>query len=506
MKVKEKKLEDGFVQLNATATAAEVDRAFDTAEAGFARRLGLRPDPNKTAAQAIAEKLSISDVDSVIRPQALDTLVPFALDARNIIPESLPQPESSEQLTRGKPYSFRVKVKLKPVFELSSYDPVEITVPPFEFDESLVDKRINGMLHVYPEFKAVDPHPVQAGDSCFIKLEASVDGKRVDNLCTDGRTLSLGQGFMPEDFERQVVGMEVGETKSFEFEGPNWDDFGETNSTYSCTVTVLEIQEETYPELTDEWVKRTMPMYDGIDALRKEVRSSTMAEMRHQYDLQVESVAQAELAERFQGSISNEAYELTARNIDQTFRTQIAQTGENFDEFVKQQGGEQNYNIGLMMQARQTLRADYALDALFSARGRPAICREQIPRGARQDNGPQGRGQGQERIATGSSRASAMSEAPPPMPRAGGGAFRIPVECRLRLVICRYPQGVYYQRCKGNGADVDGGPLWPARMRAPEQCAAVLAITSTSHEAASCRLTCRSASTGPSASSTASKA
>ena len=90
-----------------------------------------------------------------------------------------------------------------------------------------------------------------------------------------------------------------------------------------------------------------------------------MAEMRHQYDLQVESVAQAELAERFQGSISNEAYELTARNIDQTFRAQIAQTGENFDEFVKQQGGEQNYNIGLMMQARQTLRADYALDALF---------------------------------------------------------------------------------------------------------------------------------------------
>lgn len=112
-----------------------------------------------------------------------------------------------------------------------------------------------------------------------------------------------------------------------------------------------------------------MPMYDSVEALKKEVRASVEGTARHEYDMQVMGVAQTALAERVVGKIPDEAYEETARSIDQTLRAQLAQQGQDYDEFVKQQGGEQAFNIGLMMQARQTLRCDYALDAVFNHMG-----------------------------------------------------------------------------------------------------------------------------------------
>ena len=111
-----------------------------------------------------------------------------------------------------------------------------------------------------------------------------------------------------------------------------------------------------------------MPMYDSVDALKKEVRASVEGTARHEYDMQgsVRASRGRRWQSAFVGKIPDEAYEETARSIDQTLRAQLAQQGQDYDEFVKQQGGEQAFNIGLMMQARQTHgAADYALDAVF---------------------------------------------------------------------------------------------------------------------------------------------
>ena len=45
MRVKVKNNDDGTLRLSITATAKEVDEAFDKAEAAVASRFGLKPDP-----------------------------------------------------------------------------------------------------------------------------------------------------------------------------------------------------------------------------------------------------------------------------------------------------------------------------------------------------------------------------------------------------------------------------------------------------------------------------
>ena len=218
MKVKQKKLADGKIELSATATAEEVNKAYDYVESSFAAKLGLRPDGEKSAEQAIKEHLKLKDVASVMQPQVMEALVPFALDAKDIVPISVPTPTSADTLKRGKPYSFKVSFTPKPDVELSSYEPVEITVPKFEYDQSEIGRRLTQITHTYPDFVTDDPRPVAKGDSCLIALKATHNGEEVKNLTTDARVLTTGEGYMPEDFERNIYGMNVGDTKSFSFE------------------------------------------------------------------------------------------------------------------------------------------------------------------------------------------------------------------------------------------------------------------------------------------------
>ena len=366
MRVKVKTNEDETLKLYVTATAKEVSDAFDQAQSSIASKFGLRPDSTKTAGKALAEHLGIADADSVLQAQALNILIPFALDQKNIIPLVQPKATPTPDFKRGSAYSFSFDVVQKPIFTLTSYDPVEISVPAFKMEDIDVDEQILSSSNIYTDFETDDPHPIRRGDSCLISLEVSQDGERLNALSTNGRIYSTGKGFMPESFDSQIIGMDVGETKSFSFEGEGFDEDGNSvMKTYDCTVTVKEVKREIKPRITDEWVKKTMPMYQSADELRKEVRASYEAQMMHQYDLQVMSIAQTALAERLEGDIPDEAYESTARSIETTLRNQLESQGKDVDEFIEEQGGKQNYDVGIMMQARQTLRCDYALDALY---------------------------------------------------------------------------------------------------------------------------------------------
>lgn len=370
MKVKEQVLDDGSVRLSITATAVEVDRAIERAQTAVASHFGLRPDPSKTVSEALAEHLKVHDVDAMLQAQAINMLVPYALDQRGITPLAQPKIEPSPAFRRGHAFSFQVDVTPKPHLTLSSYDPVEISVPPFEPAEVDVDAEIRANMNVYSDFVTADPHPVGPDDSCAIAIEVRLDGERLSGISTDNRIYSVGKGFMPASFDEHVIGMDVDETKTFAFEGEGYDESGaKVMRTYECTVTVKEMKEEVLPELTDEWVKRVMPGYDSIDKLREDIRLSFETQAKHEYDMQLITIAQTELAKRLEGEIPDAAFESTATSIEATLRNQLAQQGITIADFIEEQGGEQNYKTGIMLQTQQTLRCDYALDALFEHEG-----------------------------------------------------------------------------------------------------------------------------------------
>ena len=209
---------------------------------------------------------------------------------------------------------------------------------------------------------------------------------------------------MPDGFDENIIGMKPGETKTFTFEGPGLDDDGnETTETVECTATVKEIQKKVIPVINDEWVAKNMPLFRDMAALRGSMMDQMSRQGKQQYDDYVRQVAASELARRFQGRIADEVYESMQQNLMNNLRMQLQQQGMTYEQFVEQQGGQQQFSMMMMMQTREMLIQGYALDALFrhekmvlSDEDITAACRamnpQQNPKMVRQQMEQNGRG------------------------------------------------------------------------------------------------------------------
>lgn len=368
MKVNQKKLDDGRIRLEVTATDKEVDAAYGEAQFAFAQQMNLPLEQGKTIAQAAKEKLGIENLDAVVVPQVVEHLIPFALDKKNLVPAFLPQVNPDREPKRGESYSFAFDITPKPEYELTSYEPVSITIPPMKVDESEIETQIAQMAESYAEYVADDPRPVKTGDTILISM-SGIDkekGEPIEALSIDSRSYIVGEGYMPPSFDEGVLDMQVGETKTFSFTGPTIDSAGgSTEQIVECTVTVSEIQKKVIPAITDEWMSKNMPLFGSVKKLRGAIRAQMEDARRGEYEIFKRQMAAAELAERFEGKIEDALYEAMRDTLNNNLNAQLARQGISREQFITQNGGEQQFGMMLMMEARRNLVEGFALDALF---------------------------------------------------------------------------------------------------------------------------------------------
>ncbi len=366
MKVVKKKGENGFLIYDATASTQEVSQALNQASEQFCQQMGIAPVAGKTPAQAVSERLGIKDLDSVIASQAIEMLIPRAIDKQGIVPAFTPDLKADMPLKRGRAFQFTLEVMPKPSYELSDYSPVKFVVQPFQPDEEEIDRQIGLMAKEYMVFVPTEAKPIHAGDSCKLNLKTTKDGEVVPGLTIDGRSYTLGEDLMPKGFDEGLDGMVVGETRTFTFEGPGLDEnFNEIMEAYECTATLVEVQKEVVPVVNDEWIKKNMPMYKDYDDMRAKIGEEINKERMKYYEDYKRNAAASKLAERFDGRIADEVYEGAMRDEQRTMRQQVAAAGVTWDEFVEQQGGEQQVSMMMMMSMRQNLVQGYALDAYY---------------------------------------------------------------------------------------------------------------------------------------------
>lgn len=387
MKVSQKKVDGDKITLSAIASKDDVAKALQMAQEGFARSMGLQPDPSMTIAQAAEMRLGIKDLDTIVAPNAVEFLVSMALDKKNVMPSFMPKAETTQAPRRGSEFKFMLEVTLKPTYELNSYDPIEIEVARFSISEDEVEaelEKMAGSFTAYVKDESADPErPVQAGDYIKIKLEATQNGEQLKGLTTDGRTYVVGAGHMPQGFEDEVMGMKVGEEKEFDFappgpapdepailasseaDPPSEDGSKKEESPIHAKVKVLELQREQKPELDDAWVKVHMPFFKSAKEMRDNIRKSLEMRARESYDSYIRQIAAAELAKRFEGKISDEVYESMMSQLQSNIRLDLKQQGKTWEQFVEENGGEQQVTMLLMMQSREVIVQGYALDAAY---------------------------------------------------------------------------------------------------------------------------------------------
>ncbi|MGI6033222.1 MAG: hypothetical protein ACOX69_07375 [Coriobacteriales bacterium] len=252
-----------------------------------------------------------------------------------------------------------------PEYELTSYDPVEFDMPKM----SVSDEQVEEKMMEYAEQFGADYVPTKrkvVGPKENIKIDIQVlkDGEPVPNISSDDRLYTVGEGLMPTDFDREILGMNVGDTKEFDFDAPDFDDEEGKTRSFHAIVTVNKIMRKVTPEITDRWVRKYMPMYQSADEFKEQTRKQLIAEADRMIEQEKNSRSAYALASRFEGHIDDYFYETTRADLMASYEQQAKAQGKTLKEMLSAQGLDENtFSMMLMFQTREMLTQGFALDA-----------------------------------------------------------------------------------------------------------------------------------------------
>ena len=262
---------------------------------------------------------------------------------------------------------FDVDVFVHPHFELSSYEPVYLHEPPAQVTEEMVNAQIMREMNRFATYEKTDG-PVAEGDCVQVNMSTLANGVPEMSLSGDELAIVLSRELMPEGFVAAVEGMNVGEHKEFQFTNK---ESSQGLVHYSVAIDVLDKRRRIVPELTDEFVSSRLSQTDKtVEQFRNRVRAYLQGKVTQGDSARREELADAELGRRLRGAIPDALIERTAADMLESIRANSAAQGLTLSQFMELQGmDEKQFQMTVMMQARESLRQGLALDALFEHLG-----------------------------------------------------------------------------------------------------------------------------------------
>lgn len=363
------RIDDDHAALGITIPANDVNTLIDQFIIALAYQSNITPKEGQELEEAAAQKLGKDVVENHLTTSVISYSFPFAAEGNGIQIVGKPSFTEHGTLARDADFSFKALCTLKPSFELSSYEPVHISVPPLEVTEEDVERYLEALAQSHSYLEEDTSHAeIRRGDLVELEIETFKDDVRCDQLCSESRSYTTGADMMPPGFDEEVLKMHVGETRTIAYEYPGFtlDENCEPEiEHYTSTVTAKKVQKVVVPELNDQWISENMPDVDGVEGLRENARETIYArksvEYRHYKNLQSVN----ELVKRFEGEISPAVFDAVVDDILRSFEEQLAQQGTTKEAFMRQQGiTEQQLMAHFSNQVNDQLVRQFALDAV----------------------------------------------------------------------------------------------------------------------------------------------
>ncbi len=371
MNTKVEALENNQVKFSFEIDAADVDARIKRTYRQVAKRYsfpGFRP--GKAPRPVIDNIMGAEAVRTTVTEDLVNEVYPQALEENNLVPLQRPDYEYETDLVEDhKPFVFTATIEVKPSFELTSYEPVEVEVPSTDATDEEIDAQIEELRNYYHDFKDANANTkVKAGEFVEMTVAATdAAGENVDALSCDHRLYGLGQGIFPASFDAELIGLKKAGEKSFDLDLSE-DDSMITSSlddkgTYHFEVTIDAIKKKVLPEITEEWAKDTLG-FEGLDDVRTKIGESIKSQKSSNMPRRKENECLMALGSRLEGELPAALLEREEANLLQNFYGQLSQMGLTFDTYLKTMDlTADQFKEDNKKQAADIVRQDLALDA-----------------------------------------------------------------------------------------------------------------------------------------------
>ena len=302
------------IEIPSDIVDAEIDRvAKDYSKQ--ARLPGFRPGkvPSNIIKQRFREQIH-HDVMHDLIPRAVEE----ALQERGIEPVTTPDIKDVS-LREGEPLKFTAAIETVPPFDPGDLSSITLRRPSSAVADAAVEQTLERFRERAAKYEPVEGRPVADGDTAVLEIDRTDPDGKIDHH--DNVSVELGASGNPPGFDQNLIGLGVGDEKTFVVHFPAdyaVTDMANTDVTYK--VKVKEVRRKVLPELDDEFAK-DVGDFESLAALRTRVRGDMEAEAEHQAKQQVRTDLLKALAERI-------TFELPASLVDREIDRRL-------EEFVR---------------------------------------------------------------------------------------------------------------------------------------------------------------------------
>jgi len=272
MNVKVEKIEKNAVKLEVSVEAEKFKEALQKSYVKNAKKFnipGFRKGkaPINIIKRYYGEGVFFEDAINI----CCDETYPLAIKENDIKPVDYPKIDLV-QIEEGKDFIYTAEVTVYPEVELGEYKGLEVKKVEYPVTDEEVDAQLKSMAEKNARIETKAEGTVEKGNIVVIDFKGFIDGVPFEGGEAKDYSLEIGSGSFIDNFEDQLVGMAIGETKNVNVTFPEQYGREELNGKPAVfEVTVKEIKTKEVPELDDEFAKEVSE-FDTLEELKADIR------------------------------------------------------------------------------------------------------------------------------------------------------------------------------------------------------------------------------------------
>lgn len=362
MKSEVSTLESNKVKVSVEVDEAEIDAHIDEAFRKIAKEVrlpGFRP--GKAPRKVLEARIGKDYARGEALREALPEYYRRAIIEHEVDVIAPPELDITDGEDDG-PVAFEAVVEVRPTVTVAGYNGLQIELPAPGVSDDDVESQLEGLRRQFAERVDVD-RPAADGDYVTMDIATTHDGEPVEGMTADGYTYELGAGFVVDEMDDALRGVEVGATVDFEAEHPDPDEEG----MLTFEIEVTGIQENQLPEVDDDFATEATEFQTAAELL-DDTRARLDAMKRSQaQQLMAERTGEA-LAELVTDDIPEALVDDQVQQQIQDMAMRLAQQGMQFEQFMQMTGQDpDSLRDSLKEPAERAARVDLALRAVATA-------------------------------------------------------------------------------------------------------------------------------------------
>jgi len=318
-------------RLNVTLPSQEIEAEVENRLKKLARNVrmhGFRP--GKVPYRLVQQQYG-GQVRQEVLGDALQKTFGEAVRSQNLRVAGYPRFEA-KPMEGEDSVEYSATFEIYPEIEVGDITQATIERPVVEVSDAEVDKTIEILRKQRVHYHVAD-RGAENGDRITIDYTGTQDGTEFEGGSGKDHTTVLGEGRLLADFEKAVVGLRAGESRTFELTFPE-DYHGKdvAGKTASFSVTVKQVETPHLPEVDAEFAKQ-LGIGDGdIAKMRVDIKANLEREVRRRIQTRVKDQVMKTLLEHAKLELPNALVDMEIERLMAGMRQDLAGRGMKVED------------------------------------------------------------------------------------------------------------------------------------------------------------------------------